>query len=122
MCIRDSFQIGREAQQQDFALILEDDLAAAEEDVRFHFGALFQEIFRMLELEVVVVIVRVRPETDFLDYHLDDLRLEDVYKRQALSCADRASRGFFRSGRDRAEVRYVSNYSTQVSKNKTCKK
>ena len=70
------FQIGREAQQQDFALILEDDLAAAEEDVRFHFGALFQEIFRMLELEVVVVIVRVRPETDFLDYHLDDLRLD----------------------------------------------
>ncbi len=32
------------------------------------------------------------------------------------------ARGFFRSGRDRAEVRYMSNYSTQVSKNKTRKK
>ena len=40
----------------------------------------------------------------------------------ALSCADRAARGFFRSGRDRAEVRYMSNYSTRVSKNKTRKK
>ena len=51
------FEVGGEAQQQNLALLLEDDRTAAEEDVSLDLGALFQKVLSVFELEVVVVIV-----------------------------------------------------------------
>ena len=51
------FEVGGEAQQQNLALLLEDDRTAAEEDVSLDLGALFKKVLSVFELEVVVVIV-----------------------------------------------------------------
>ena len=56
------FEIGGKAQQQDFALLLEDDRTAAEEDVSLDFGPLLEEVLRVLEFEIVVVVVGLGPE------------------------------------------------------------
>ena len=60
------FEIGGKAQQQDFALLLEDDRTAAEEDVSLDFGPLLEEVLRVLEFEIVVVVVGLRAEADIL--------------------------------------------------------
>ena len=70
------FEIGGKAQQQDFALLLEDDRTAAEEDVSLDLGALFQKVLSVFELEVVVVIVGLGAETNLLDDHLHLLGLD----------------------------------------------
>ena len=46
------FEVGGEAQQQNLALLLEDDRTAAEEDVSLDLGALFQKVLSVFELEV----------------------------------------------------------------------
>ena len=43
------------------------DLTAAKEDRRFDLVALLEEAHRMVLLELVIVLVGVRPEFDFLD-------------------------------------------------------
>ena len=63
------FEIGGKAQQQDFALLLEDDRTAAEEDVSLDFGPLLEEVLRVLEFEIVVVVVGLGPEADLLHDH-----------------------------------------------------
>ena len=66
------FEVRGKAQQQDFALLLEDDRTSAEEDVGLDLGPLLEEVLRVLELEVVVVVVGLRAEADLLH---DDFRL-----------------------------------------------
>ena len=62
--------VGSKARQQEFSLFLEDDGASAEEDVGFDFIALLEELDGMFELEVVVMVVRLRSEPDFLNFLL----------------------------------------------------
>ncbi len=59
-----------EACEEEFTLLLEDDGSSAEEDVGFHFVAFFEELDSVLELEVIVMIVGLRTETDLLDFLL----------------------------------------------------
>ena len=66
------FEVGGEAEQQDFALLLEDDRTAAEEDVSLDLGPLLEEVLRVFELEIVVVVVGLGAEADLLH---DDFRL-----------------------------------------------
>ncbi len=63
-------QICCEACEEQFSLLFEDDGASAEEDVGFHFVALLEELLRMFELEVIVVIVGLGSEPYFLDFLL----------------------------------------------------
>lgn len=62
------FEVSGKAREQQFALLFEDDGASAEEDVSFHFIAFLEELLRMFELEVIVMIVGLRTETDL--FHL----------------------------------------------------
>jgi len=52
--------------EKEFTLFLEDDGTSAEEDIGFHFVALFEELDGMLEFEVVIMIVGLGAETDLL--------------------------------------------------------
>ena len=55
--------------QEEFTLLLEDDGTSAEEDIGFDFVAVLEELDGMLEFEIVVMVVGLRSETDFLDFH-----------------------------------------------------
>lgn len=57
-------------------MLFEEDGASAEEDVGLNFGTLLDELLGVLELEVVVVVVGLRTETDLLDDGLDLLSLD----------------------------------------------
>jgi len=67
-------EVGSEACEEEFTLFLEDDGASAEEDIGFHFVALFEELDGMLELEVIVMIVGLGTETDLFDFLLLGIR------------------------------------------------
>ena len=64
-----------ETRQKEFTLLLEDDRTSTEEDIGFNFVALLEELDGVLEFEVVVVVIGLRPETDFLNLHLLGVRL-----------------------------------------------
>ena len=63
-------EVGREAREEEFTLLLEDDGSSAEEDIGFDFVAFLEKLDSVLELEVIVMIVRLRSEADFLDFLL----------------------------------------------------
>ena len=60
-------------QQQHFALLLEENRTAFEKHIGFHLGAFLKETDRVFELEVVVVVVGLRAETNLLHHHLRSL-------------------------------------------------
>ena len=64
-----------ETQELLLALVLEHDGTAAEEDGGLHLGTLLQELLRMLELELEVVLVGIGAETDFLENDLCGIAL-----------------------------------------------
>ena len=70
-------QVSSEASQQEFALLFEHDRASAEEDVSLHFVAFFEELDGVFELEVIIVVIRLRTEPDLLHllFFLVSLRL-----------------------------------------------
>ena len=68
-------QISSESCEEEFTLLLEDDGTSAEEDIGFHFVALFEELDGMLEFEVVIMIVGLGTETDLFDFLLFLVRL-----------------------------------------------
>ena len=68
-------EISGETREQEFALLFEDDRASAEEDIRLHFVTFLKELLGVLELEVVVVIIGLRAETDLLHLLLLLVRL-----------------------------------------------
>ena len=68
-------KLNRETQQLLFPLFSEHDGAAAEEYGCLDFRAFLQELLRMLELELEVVLVGVRPEADLLDHDLGGVLL-----------------------------------------------
>ena len=61
------------AQQEYLTLFLEKDRAAFEEYIGLYLGAFLQEADGMLELEVVVVVVGLRAETNFFHYYFRSL-------------------------------------------------
>lgn len=69
------FEVIGEAKKKNLALLLEYDRPAAEEDVGFNLRPLLDELLRMLELEVVVVVICLRAEANFLNCNLDLLCL-----------------------------------------------
>lgn len=64
------FEVGGKTQQQDFSLILENDLAAAEKDISFHLIPVLEEILGMLQLEIEIVVIGIGAETNLLDHNL----------------------------------------------------
>ena len=60
------FEVRGKSCEQQFTLLLEHDGASAEENVCLHFVSLFEELLRMFELEVVVVVIRLRSEPNLL--------------------------------------------------------
>lgn len=64
------FEVRGKTEQQNFTLFLEDDRPTPEEDIGSHFGTLLEKVLRVLQLEVVVVIVGLRAETNLLDDYL----------------------------------------------------
>ena len=68
-------KLNRETQQLLFPLFGEHDGAATEEYGCLDFRAFLQELLRMLELELEVVLVGVRPEADLLDDNLGGVLL-----------------------------------------------
>ena len=68
-------EVGSEAREEEFALLLEDDGPSAEEDISFHFVSFFEELDSVLELEVVIVVIGLRTETDLLHLLLFLVRL-----------------------------------------------
>lgn len=63
-------KLHRETQQLLLSLVLEHDRASTEENGGLDLGALFEESSGMLELELEVVLISVRPEADLLDHYL----------------------------------------------------
>ena len=61
------FEVIGKAQQQYLSLLFEENRTAFEKDISLYLGAFFEEAFGVFELEVVIVVVGLRPETDFLD-------------------------------------------------------
>ena len=59
-------EVGSKSCEKEFALLFEDDRASAEEDVCLHFVAFFEELDRVLEFEVIIVVIGLRTETDLL--------------------------------------------------------
>ena len=70
------FEVVGKTQQEHFALFLKEDASSAEENIGFDLVSLGEEAFGMFELEVVVVIVGLGSESDFLDVDFDLLCLE----------------------------------------------
>lgn len=56
-----------EAQQQQFALLFEDDGSSTEENESLELGSVFEEFSGVLELEGVVMVIGLRSKADFLD-------------------------------------------------------
>ena len=63
-------KVSCETREEEFALLLEDDGTSTEEDIGFDLVALFEELDGMLELEVVIMIVGLRAETNLFDFLL----------------------------------------------------
>ena len=59
-------KVGSKTCEEQFALLFEHDGASAEEDVGFDFVAFLKELLSVFELEVVVMIVGLRTETNLL--------------------------------------------------------
>ena len=70
VCFAVLFEVGGKTRQKQFSLLFEDDGSSAEEDVGFDLIAIFEELLRMFELEVIVMIVGLRTETDLFDFLL----------------------------------------------------
>ena len=70
------FQVVGKTEEQYFALLFEKDASTTEEHVSLDFVAFAQEAFRVLEFEVVVVVVGLWTETNFFDFHLHLLGFE----------------------------------------------
>ena len=70
------FEVGSETEQQYLPLLLEDYRTPLEKDVCLHFRPLADEVLRVAELEVIVVVVGLRTETYLLYRHLHGLRLQ----------------------------------------------
>ena len=66
----DFLKVVAEARQQQFALLFEEDAPSAEEHIGLHLVAVGEELACMLELEVIVVLIGLRPEPYLLDFHL----------------------------------------------------
>ena len=58
-----------ELEELGFALLFVDDGTSAEEDIDLHLIAFFKETLGVVELELKVVVVGLRAETDFFDDH-----------------------------------------------------
>ena len=104
-------EVGCEAQQQDFTLLLEDDRTPAEEDVRLDLRTLLEEVHGVLELEVVVMVVGLRAEADLLDHdlHLVGFKLLGLFLllvEEFLVVGDTAY-GRFGLGRDFDQVEFL---------------
>ena len=69
------FEVSRESCEEEFALLLEDDGPSAEEDIGLDFVSLFKEFLGVLELEVVIVVIGLRSETNLLHLLLLLVRL-----------------------------------------------
>ena len=63
-------EVGSETGEKEFTLLLEDDGTSAEEDIGFDLVTLFQELDSVFELEVVIVVIGLGTETDFLHFLL----------------------------------------------------
>jgi len=68
-------KVVRETCEKQFSLFLEYDGPSSEEDVCFDLVSLLQELLRVLEFEVVIMVVRLRSESDFLYFLLFLVRL-----------------------------------------------
>ena len=64
-----------ETQEKLLSLLRVDDGTSLEKDRRLDLRAFLQELLRVFEFELKVVLVRVRSEPDFLDDHLGGVRL-----------------------------------------------
>ena len=64
-----------ETEEKHLSLLLKQDGASAEKHIGFHFRSFFQESYGMLQLEVVVMIVSLRTETNLLYYNLSGFLL-----------------------------------------------
>ena len=110
------FEIGGKAQQQDFALLLEDDRTAAEEDVSLDFGPLLEEVLRVLEFEIVVVVVGLGPEADLLHDHFRLIGLQFLgflllLVKEFLVIVDAAYGGLgLRRDLDQVEFQFVGEF------------
>ena len=62
-------QVGRKAQQQNLALLAEHNRTTTEEYIGLDLGTLLQEVLSVAQLEVVVVVVGLRTETNLLNNH-----------------------------------------------------
>ena len=67
------FEVVGKAEQKNFALLFEQNGAAFEENVGLYLGAFLEEADGVFELEVIVVVVGLRTETDFLNNDFDGL-------------------------------------------------
>ena len=72
----DLLKVISEAEEENLTLLLEEDGPAAEEDIGLDLRAFLNELLGVLELEVIVMIISLRPETDLLDSDLDLLGLD----------------------------------------------
>ncbi len=61
-------KVGGEASQKQLTLLLEHDRTSTEEYIGFYLVTLLEELNRVFEFEVVVMIVGLRTETDLLDF------------------------------------------------------
>ena len=112
----DIFEVVGESEEEDFALLLEEDRASPEEDVGLNFGSLFNELLGVLELEGVVVVVGLRAETNLLDdglylLGLDFLLLLLLLVEEFLVIEDSADRRVGRRGYfDEVEFEVVGEF------------
>ena len=69
------FQIVGKPKEQHFALLFKQNGTPAEKHVGFHLRAFLQESLGVFQLEIVIMVVRLRSEPDLLHDYLDRLRL-----------------------------------------------
>ena len=87
-----------ELEEDEFSLFFVSDGTTAEVDVRFHLVAFFEELDRVLHLEVEVVIIRLGTEADFFDdllalFGLKFLVFLFLFVKEFLVFDDSADRG-----------------------------
>ena len=73
--LRIFFQVVGKTEQQHFTLLFEKDGTSFEEYISLHFITILQEADGMFQLEVIIVLVGLRSETDFFHIDLHLLRL-----------------------------------------------
>ena len=64
------FEVIGKTQEENLTLLFEENTATAEEYVSLHLIAVAEEFLGVLEFEVVVVLIGLRSETNFLHLHL----------------------------------------------------